>query len=201
MSNLAIKKDHPVSIEELLERPLVSSKDLRENGHNPSLISYYEKKGVVDRVAHGLYKNTTHPPDVDFQWEDLAYTVLSIPSGVVTGISALALYGITEEIPRQHWIAVPHATSIGKRANTRIVRQRNHALGISSISVGDIEIPIYDLERTLVDAFRLLSIEAAIKALKFAFKNPKHKPDLRKLSQYAKALRHNIDPYILMVTT
>ena len=200
MSNLAIK-EHTIPIEELLERPLVSSKDLRENGYKPSLLSYYESKGVLEKVARGLYKNTTHPPEIDFQWEDLAYMVLSIPGGVVTGISALALYGITEEIPRQHWIAVPHATSIGKRPNTRIVRQRNHELGISSISVGDIDIPIYDLERTLVDAFRHLSIEAAIKALKFAFKSPKHKPDLRKLSQYSKELRHNIDEYILMVTT
>lgn len=200
MGNLAIK-DHPIPIEELLDRPLVSSRDLRENGYKPSLLSYYESKGVIEKVARGLYKNAIHPPEIDFQWEDLAYTVLSIPGGVITGISALALYGITEEIPRQHWITVPHATSIGKRANTRIVRQRNHKLGISSISVGDIEIPIYDLERTLVDAFRLLSIEAAVKALKFAFKSPKHKPDLRKLSRYSKELRHNIDEYILMVTT
>ena len=122
-------------------------------------------------------------------------------NGVVTGISALTLYEITEEIPRQHWISVPNSTSIGKRLNTRIIRQRNHELGISSISIGDIEIPVYDLERTLVDAFRLLSIEAAIKALKFAFKSPEHKIDLRKLSQYSKELRHNIDEYILMVTT
>ena len=35
--------------------------------------------------------------------EGLAYTVLSIPRGVVTGISALDIYGITEDIPRQYW--------------------------------------------------------------------------------------------------
>lgn len=200
MSNLAVK-DNTIPIETLLEQPLISSRELRENGYNPGLLSYYENKGVIEKVGRGLYKNSTHPPEIDFQWEDLAYTVLSIPNGVVTGISALALYEITEEIPRQHWISVPNTTSIGKRPNTRITRQRNHELGISSISVGNIDIPIYDLERTLVDAFRLLSIEAAIKALKFAFKSPKHKPDLCKLSQYSKELRRNIDEYILMVTT
>ena len=50
MSNLAVK-DHAIPIEELLERPLVSSKDLRENGYNPGLLSYYESKGVVEKVA------------------------------------------------------------------------------------------------------------------------------------------------------
>ena len=200
MSNPAFK-DHTIPIEVLLSQPLISSKELRENGYNSSLLRYYESKGVIEKVGRGLYKNVFHPPEIDFQWEDLAYTVLSIPNGVVTGISALALYEITEEIPRQHWISVPNATSIGKRPNTRIIRQRNHDLGISSLSVGNIDIPIYNLERILVDAFRLLSIEAAIKALKFAFKSPKHKPDLRKLSQYSKELRHNIDEYILMMTT
>ena len=33
-----------------------------------------------------------------------------------------------------------------------------------------IRIPIYDRERTIIDAFRLLSRETAIKALKFALK-------------------------------
>ena len=62
--------------------------------------------------------------------------------------------------------------------------------------------PIYDLERTLVDAFRLLSVEAAIKALKEAFgPQRKQKPDLKKLADYAKILRVKIDPYLLMVTT
>lgn len=197
----ATKDQETITIQELLDRPLVTSKDLRDHGYNPGLLSYYESKGLIERVGRGLYRNATHPPEIDFQWEDLAYTVLSIPNGVVTGVSALALYDITEEIPRQHWIAVPHDTSIGKRPNTRIVRQRNHELGISSISVGDIEIPIYNLERTLVDAFRLLSIEAAIKALKAAFKSTDHKPDMKKLSHYAKELRANIDEYILMVTT
>ena len=137
-----------------------------------------------------------------FEWEDLINNVLSVPHGVVTGISALALYNLTDEIPRQHWIAVSNDTSIGKRPNVRILRLRNHNLGITKIKVGDIEIPIYNIERTLVDAFRLLTIEAAIKALKEAFKSTrKQKPDLKKLADYSKQLRVKIGPYLLMVTT
>ncbi len=200
MSNLA-RKDNKISIESLLDKPLVSSKDLRSNGYSSSLLSYYERLGVIERVGRGLYRNTENPPEIDFKWEDLAYTVLSIPNGVVTGISALALYDITEEIPRAHWISIPHSTKVGQRPNTRIIRQRNHKIGISSISVGDIKIPIYDLEKTIVDAFRLLSLEAAIKALKFAFESTEHNPSLSKLSEYAKKLRTPINEYLLMVTT
>ena len=138
---------------------------------------------------------------MNVQWEGLAYTVLSIPRGVVTGISALDIYGITDEIPRQYWIAVPHNTSIGIRANTKIIKHRNHGLGISKTSIGDIEIPIYDLERTLIEAFKLLSIETAIKALKLAFNHEKHKPKIKKINKYSKKLRVSIHEYLLMVTT
>ena len=192
---------HIISVEKLLKKPLISSQDLRKNGHHPSLLSYYSNKGLLEKVGRGLYRNIQIPLDINAQWERLAYTVLSIPKGVVTGISALDIYDITEEIPRQYWIAVPHNTTIGKRANTRIIKHRNHDLGISSISVGDIKIPIYDLERTLVDAFKFLSIETAIKALKFAFSHPDHKPNIPKIQEYSNKLRTPMREYILMVTT
>lgn len=169
---------------------------------HPAMLSYYEKKGLLERIGHGLYRNKQVAFDVTFEWEDLVNNVLSIPHGVVTGISALALYELTEEIPRQHWIAVPNNTSAGDRTNVKIVRLRNHELGITKINIGDAEVPIYDLERTLVDAFRLLSIEVAIKALKEAFKSGrKQKPNLKRLADYSKTLRVKIAPYILMVTT
>jgi hypothetical protein len=63
-------------------------------------------------------------------------------------------------------------------------------------------VPIFDRERTIVDAFRLLSREVAIKALKMALTQPGHRRlDLVKLQAYAKKLRVNIDPYLMTVTT
>ncbi len=186
----------------LFKKPLIRSADARAAGIHPAMLSYYEKQGLLERIGRGLYRNNQVEFDVTFEWEDLVNLVLSIPQGVVTGISALALYELTEEIPRLHWIAVPNDTSSSKRPNVKIVRLRDHKLGITKIKIGDAEVPIYDLERTLVDAFRLLSVEAAIKALKEAFKpHRKQKPDLKKLADYAKKLRVKINPYLLMVTT
>lgn len=187
---------------QLFKKPLIRSADARAAGIHPAMLSYYEKQGLLERISRGLYRNKKMAFDVAFEWEELVNTVLSIPHGVITGISALALYELTEEIPRQYWIAVPNDTSAGKRPNLKIVRMRNHDLGITTMKIGDAEVPIYDLERTLVDAFRLLSVEAAIKALKLAFKSGrKQKPDLKKIAAYAKELRVKIDPYLLMVTT
>ncbi len=186
----------------LMQKPLISSLDARAAGIHPATLSYYKKKGVLERISRGLYRNTQVDFDIDFEWEDLVENVLSIPHGVVIGISALALYEITEEIPRKYWIAIPNKTSAQKRPLVKIVRLRNHELGITKKKIGDVEVPIYNIERTLVDAFRLLPIEVAIKALKMAFKLPlKQRPDLKKISQYAKELRVKINPYLLMVTT
>ncbi len=61
--------------------------------------------------------------------------------------------------------------------------------------------PIFDQERTIVDAFRLLSRETAIKALKAATaKGGKNRIDLIKLQAYAKNLRCNVTPYLMSVT-
>ena len=64
------------------------------------------------------------------------------------------------------------------------------------------EVKIFDLERTIIDAFRYLSKEIAIKALKAGVSGQSsRKLDIKKLQQYAKKFDINLDPYILTVTT
>ena len=195
------KKRSMIPVSELLKKTLVSSKDFRENGHPPGLLRYYEKKGFIKRVGRGLYSNVQNPPYIEFKWEDLVYTVLSVPNGVVTGISALDIYELTDEIPRVHWIAVPHSTSLGFRPIVRIIHTRKHDIGRSSIKLGDVSVPIYEIERVLIDAFKLTDRETAIKALKEAFKSRKKRVNINKLVDYSKKLRINIMPYLEVVTT
>jgi len=184
----------------LFKQPLIKASEAREAGIHPAMLSYYQKRGLLERIERGLYRNTQVPLKMDFAWEELYLAVLGIPNGVVAGVSALALYNITEEIPRFHWIAVSHETSVAKRPMVKILRYRNYELGKTFIEKNGLKIPIYDIERVIIDSFRLLSTEVAIKALKMAFSS-KHKPNIRKLGEYAKKLRVDIEPYILMVTT
>lgn len=117
-------------------------------------------------------------------------------------ISALAIYDLTEEIPRQHWIAVKHGRSIKENRNLKIVQLRNIELGKTEIELEGSLVPIFDRERTIIDAFRLLSREIAIKALKAAIaQGKKNRIDLVKLQAYAKQLRVDIHPYLMSFTT
>ena len=190
------------ALKQLMEKLVITARDARKAGISNALLDYHCKTGLLTKVGRGLYVNAKHSPTVDFEWEDLVYTTLSISNGVITGISALAIYGLTEEVARFHWIAVPNATSKGERPNLKLVRVRNIELGRTTIKIGDIEVPIFDVERTLVEAFRLTSVETAIKALKAAFApGSKHKPDPKKMLEYARRLHVKIDSYLMMVTT
>ena len=198
MKKIANKKLRQI----LLKKVLFSAKEARKAGISPSLINYYIKKGEIERLSRGVYKSSFAELDVDFQWEDLVTTAKSVPKGVVCLVSALALYELTDEIPRRHWIAVPHKTTSPKRLQTNFVRFRDMTMGKTKLKIGNREIPIFNRERTIVDSFRLLSTEVSIKALKEGLKESgANKISIKKLQQYARKQHINITPYILAITT
>jgi predicted transcriptional regulator of viral defense system len=197
------KKSRLDAIQPLLTQPSFTAEEAKKLGVSAAHLAYYIKKGQLKRLGRGIYQGADFqcPPE-NFQWEDLIDAVNSVPGGVVCLISALAIYDITEQIPRQHWIAIPHSTSINKASSIKIIRFRNMELGKIKIDLENIQIPIFDRERTIIDSFRLLSQETAIKALKMALsRKGKERLDLIKLQAYAKKLRFNITPYLITATT
>lgn len=190
-------------IRQLLTNPSFSAAEAQKLGVSTAHLGYHVRKGRIRRLGRGIYQSADYQglPE-NFRWEDLIEAVNSVPGGGICLISALAVYDITDEIPRQHWIAVPHSTSIDRRPNVRIVRLRNMELGKTTIDLGGVRVPIFDRERTIIDTFRLLSQETAIKALKMALSTKgAARLDLRKLQAYAKKLRFNIAPYLITATT
>ena len=191
------------AIDQLLIRPSFTIAEAKEFGVSAAHLGYYIKKGLIKRLGRGIYQGADYAASPEnFRWEDLIDAVNSVPGGAICLISALAIYEITDEIPRQHWIAVSHTTSIDRGSNVKIMRFRNMDLGKTKVNLGGISVPIFDRERTIIDAFRLLSRETAIKALKMALSAKRDsRLDLRRLQGYAKKLRFNIAPYLLTATT
>ncbi len=190
------------ALEPLLNKPSFTAREARALGLSSAVLAHYVKIGKLKRIGRGLYQQAGKNNPFSTRWGDLAEAVFSIPSGVVCLLSALAIYDLTEELPRQHWIGIRHGTSARSNRQTKIIRFRNLELGKTEIDVEGLVIPIFDRERTIIDAFRLLSRETAIKALKAGIaKGGKNRLDLVKLEAYAKKLRFNITPYLLSVTT
>jgi predicted transcriptional regulator of viral defense system len=189
-------------IQSLTTSSSFTSEEAKKLGVSAASLAYYVKTRELERLARGVYKGINAPSIDNFQWEDLITAVKQTKSGVICLVSALALYDLTDEIPRQHWIAIPNSTRHRAPRSVRVVRMRNMSLGKTHIKIDNIIIPIFDRERTIIDAFKYLSKEIAIKALKRALtKSKKDKINLETLRSYANALRVNISTYIMAITT
>ena len=188
-------------IENLLSAANFTSKEAKQCGVSTETLAYYVKAGELERLGRGLYRGIHAPTLQSFQWEDLITAVRGVENGVICLTSALALYELTDEIPRQHWIAISHGTSHHASPMVKIIRMRNHSLGKTTIDIDSTVVSIFDRERTILDAFRYLSKETALKALKTGLEQPREKRiDVNKLRSYAKKMKVIIDPYLLALT-
>ena len=201
MSSLK-KKTHFAKLRPLSSRPYFTSQQARHLGVSAALLSYYTNIGLLRRIHRGVYQTDSVSSKTSLQWGDLLQALQTIPQGTVCLATALTIYGYSEEKSRQYWIAIPHSTSSKSSRLIKIIRMRNLALGKTTISLDGIKVAIFDRERTIIDAFRQLGREVAIKALKIAVtKKGAEKLDLVKLQAYAKKIRVNIEPYLLAVGT
>lgn len=184
-------------LKRLLLRPSFTSKDAKALGIHPSRLAYYAKQGTIERVSRGLYRNPKIESSAPIKWQELLETAQSIPGGVICGVTALHYYDLTLEMPRKYWIAVANAARAPRRPLTKIIRARNLTLGREPLKLGEYSTFIFDRERSVLDAFKMLSRESALRSLRAYLQTTKtHKPDFRKLTKYAHALRVNIAPYL-----
>ena len=184
----------------LLNQPSFTAKEAKLLGVSAAVLAHYVKAGKLKRIRRGVYQAVSYQNLEAFRWEDLIESVRSINGGIICLTSALAVYDLTEEIPRQHWIGIRHGTSVRSNRVIKIVRFRDLDLGKIEMELEGVLVPIFNRERTIIDAFRLLSRETAIKALKMALtQNGKNRIDLRKLEAYAQKLHVDIAPYLMSI--
>lgn len=190
------------NLKKLLKKPSFTAAEARAAGVSPSLLAYYVKKDEIEKLSRGVYRGSeSERKEIPFEWEDLISTAESIPNGKICLISALALYELTDEIPRQFWITIPHKQFAPRRPKTKIVRMRDVKTGSTRLKLGAVTVRIFDKERTVVDSFRFLAPETAIKALKEYLSGKHGKPDLIKLRQYSRKLKIPIEKYVEAFTT
>lgn len=185
----------------LLKKPAFTTAEALDLNIPRNALAYFEKSGVIERVAKGIYRDPNYESEAEITQEDLALTAYTSKNAVICLISALNFYNMTDQIPREHWLAIPHTQRAPARHLVRAVRMRNMELGRITVKIGEYELAIFDRERCIVDAFRYLSPEIAIKSLQAYLQSKEHKPNLSKLQEYAKKLRVNLKPYILSLTT
>ena len=184
----------------LSQKPFFSKKEAEIHGLSARMITYYLKRGIIERIARGIYRHKKSTFDGNLMWEELLVATKAIPNGVICLISALSYYDMTDQFMREIWIAIPNEQQVRAQKNMRIIRMRNMDIGVTEKEEGGIKFKIFDQERTIIDSFRLLDLEIAIKALK-AYVGSSEKTNYKRLNEYARKLRFDITPYLQTLIT
>lgn len=137
-------------------------------------ISFYDlqglvRKGIVEKIGHGLYRHTRAPITQNFT---LAAVVAQVPDAVICLLSALRYHEIGTQAPDAVWLAIAR----GKRpprgvvANLKLVTVSGASLtyGVHTVEIDGVPARITSPARTIVDCFRfrrLVGLDVAIEAL------------------------------------
>jgi len=144
----------------------------------------------VSRVKRGLYQLNNY-----FEY-DISFTEAAniVPCGVFCMFTAWFYYNLTTTIPYQSHIAVTQKKKITLPNYPPIKlyywSDKYYQLGINEIKVDNLQVKIYDLEKSVCDAVRFrnkVGIDVTIEVLKNYVKRADK--NLNILSKYAKQMR------------
>ena len=170
------------------EQGVLRPKDLSEHGIARTHLQRLVQRGLLRKVARGLYVLADHEPSLH---GSLAAVARHAPAAVVCLLSALRFHEITTQAPFEVWIAV----STGQRAPKiqgvplRVVRMAEQPLaaGVERHVIDGVSVPVFDPEKTVVDCFRYrnrIGLDVALEAIRDYLRRPGRKVD--RLLHYAK---------------
>jgi len=189
----------------LKRNTLARSKELQAIGVAATTISRAVEEGSVIRVGRGLYQLTDSEIGIN---TSLAEVSKQAPKAIICLVSALAFYGLTDQMPRRVWVAIGASSwePNFKQPKTRIVRLREPYFSgdVEKHSISGTMVSIYSIEKSLCDAFRLPKLvdrSVAIESLKSALTDKKTTP--AKIANAAKKYRawNQISPYLEALTS
>ena len=140
---------------------VVTAKEAKAKGLSKQQLQEFVARNELERVGHGLYA----PADA---WVDELYILHKrCPSAVFSHDEAFYYHDLVDREPMRHTITVYsgfNAHRLKASCNVKVYSVKKELLEIGKTTITDNlgnEIPLYDLERSICDAFRSRnSIEA-----------------------------------------
>jgi predicted transcriptional regulator of viral defense system len=149
---------------------LFRSKDLKELGISRVYLSRMVERGMLERVARGLYRL---PETAVTEHHSLVEAGIRVPHGVICLLSALAFHRLTTQLPFEVWIAIENKAWAVKEENLplRFVRFSGEAFtaGIEYHTIEGIPVKIYGPAKTVADCFKYrnkIGLDIALEALR-----------------------------------
>lgn len=144
-----------------------TTKEANDFGISTRMLTFYVQSGDIERVGRGIYTFSDYDVEEDYAFHELVLVSKSIKGSVICLISALDYWGITDEIQREYWLAIPNNYPIPKiEKKIRFIRPRNLEIGVIEKEIAGEVIKITTPERSICDAFKHLDEETAISSLR-----------------------------------
>jgi len=158
-------------VEELRKAAVMRSRDLIALGISREYLSQLCKRGIIERVARGLYRLPN--AEVSIQ-HTMVEAVKRVPHGVICLLSALRFHAITTQSPFEVWLAIDVKARLPKvDIPIRVVRFSGSASqeGIEEHLVEGVTLRVYSIAKTVADCFKYrnkIGLEVALEALREA---------------------------------
>lgn len=185
----------------LLERVgLARSRDLQKAGVTRTQLRRLLARGLIERVARGLYALPGSPRT---ERQDLAEAARRVPGGVICLLSALRFHDLTTQNPFEVWIAIDRKAwrpRIG-HPPLRLIYLSGAALheGVEEHDVGGVTVQVFSAAKTVADCFKFrhkIGADVAVEALRdYRRRHPKQ---LEAVWRFAKVDRvaRVLQPYL-----
>jgi predicted transcriptional regulator of viral defense system len=189
----------------LKRKGLTRLAEFSASGVTATTVGRMERAGEVVRLARGLYQLPDAALDAQ---QSLAEVARLVPKGVICLASALALHGLTDQMPPKVWIAIgrkdwrPRLTY----PPVRIARFSDELLqrGVEHRKVAGTPVPVFGVAKTVADLFRYRRTVGdllAIEGLRQALRQRKATPAAIAREAQAAGVWATMQPYVMALTS
>lgn len=170
---------------------LLRASQLQTLGIGRVVLTRLIASGQLERVGRGVYRV---PGTQASEHESLATLAVKMPQAVFCLLTALQLHGLTTQLPRQVWIAMPqgsHAPTLDYPP-VKMVQFSGEAYtaGVEAVQIEQVALRVYGVAKTVADCFKhrnKIGLDVAIEALKDAL--AQNKATVDELWRFAKICR------------
>jgi predicted transcriptional regulator of viral defense system len=155
------------------------------------VLSRLTASGLLQRTARGLYRL----PDAQLsETESLSVVASRASQAVFCLLTALQFHGLTTQLPRQVWIAMPRGSHVPQIAYPPLkmiqVSNDTYSEGVETHDRDQVSLRIYCVAKTIADCFKhrnKIGLDVALEALKET--RAKKKASISELWHFAKINR------------
>lgn len=188
-----------------LEHGVFRAREAAQAGIPTVYLTRMVRSGELERLAPGLYAPAGLVPT---EHADLAGVAKVAPKGIICLVSAAAYHGLTTQVPRSVWVALPSGVKAPSTSPVllEVVHEGPGAYGSGMLEfdAGGVNVRMYDPSKTVADLFKFrgrVGIDVALEALQ-EYWNSDHR-NARNLRRYLEVdnVSTVVEPYLQILAS